>query len=161
MGSKKMQNLQHLLDEYGSSHRNPVNKLIHWLCVPPILWSVLALLWWLPFPAALQSEMVPVNWATIAVVLAQVYYYSLSIRLGTGILLFNMFLLWITVLIEAASPWPLWQVALAVFILAWIGQFVGHLVEGKRPSFFKDVQFLLIGPAWLMSFVYKQLGLDY
>ena len=156
-----MQDLQQLLAEYGSSHEHPVNKLIHWLCVPPILWSVIALLWWLPFPAALQTEVIPVNWATIAVVLAQVYYYRLSVRLGTGILLFNMFLLWITVLVQAASPWPLWQIALAVFIAAWIGQFIGHLIEGKRPSFFRDLQFLLIGPAWLMSFVYKQLGLSY
>ncbi|MSQ99322.1 MAG: DUF962 domain-containing protein [Xanthomonadales bacterium] len=156
-----MQQLQPLLDEYGSSHVNRVNKLIHWLCVPPIVWSLVALLWSLPFPAALQSELVPVNWATIAIVLAQVYYYRLSIRLGTGILLFLMFLLWLTVIVEALAPWPLWQIALAVFVIAWIGQFIGHVFEGKRPSFFKDLQFLLIGPAWLMSFVYKQLGLSY
>ena len=156
-----MQNLQQLLDEYGSSHVNRANKLIHWLCVPPIVWSVVALLWSLPFPAALQSELVPVNWATIAIVLAQVYYYRLSIRLGTGILLFFLLLLWLTVLVEATAAWPLWQIALAVFVIAWIGQFIGHVFEGKRPSFFKDLQFLLIGPAWLMSFVYKQLGLSY
>ncbi len=156
-----MQQLQPLLDEYGSSHVNRVNKLIHWLCVPPIVWSVVALLWSLPFPAALQSELIPINWATIAVVLAQVYYYRLSIRLGTGILLFLMFLLWLTVIVEAFAPWPLWQIAAAVFVIAWIGQFIGHVFEGKRPSFFKDLQFLLIGPAWLMSFAYKQLGLSY
>jgi len=156
-----VQKLQALLDEYGSSHVNRANKLIHWLCVPPIVWSVIALLWSLPFPAALQSELIPINWASIAVVLAQVYYYRVSIRLGTGILLFLMFLLWLTVLVEATAPWPLWQIAIAVFILAWLGQFIGHVFEGKRPSFFKDLQFLLIGPAWLMSFVYKQLGLSY
>ena len=156
-----MRNLQQLLNEYGDSHVNRANKLIHWLCVPPIVWSVVALLWSLPFPAALQSAAIPVNWATLAVVLAQVYYYRLSVRLGSGILLFNLFLLWLTVMVEAATPWPLWQVAAAVFVVAWIGQFIGHLLEGKRPSFFKDLQFLLIGPAWLMSFVYKQLGLNY
>jgi uncharacterized membrane protein YGL010W len=156
-----MQNLQQLLDEYASSHVNRVNKLIHWLCVPPIVWSVVALLWSLPFPAALQSDAIPINWATLAVVLAQVYYYRLSVRLGTGILLFNLFLLWLTVVIEASAPWPLWQIALVVFVVAWIGQFIGHVLEGKRPSFFKDLQFLLIGPAWLMSFVYRSLGLRY
>ena len=156
-----MQNLQQLLDEYGSSHVNRWNKLIHWLCVPPIVWSGVALLWSLPFPAALQSTHIPINWATIAVVLAQIYYYRLSIRLGTGILLFLMFLLWLTVIVEAFAPRPLWQIAAAVFVIAWIGQFIGHVFEGKRPSFFKDLQFLLIGPAWLMSFVYKQLGLSY
>ena len=62
---------------------------------------------------------------------------------------------------EANAPWPLWQVALVLFVLAWIGQFIGHKVEGKKPSFFKDLQFLLIGPAWLMSFVYRAAGLRY
>jgi len=156
-----MQTLQQLLDEYGDSHVNRTNKLIHWVCVPPIVWSVVALLWSIPFPAALQSDSIPINWATIALLLTQIYYFRLSVRLGTGILLFNLFLLWLTTIIEAASPWPLWQVAVGVFVVAWIGQFIGHIFEGKRPSFFKDVQFLLIGPAWLMSFVYKTLGLAY
>ncbi len=56
---------------------------------------------------------------------------------------------------------PLWLVSLAVFAGAWVGQFVGHKIEGKKPSFLKDVQFLLIGPAWLLSFVYKKLGIAY
>ena len=156
-----MQTLNQLLDEYGSSHRNPTNKVFHWLCVPPIVWSVIALLWSIPFPAALQHEAVPVNWATIALVPAQLYYFRLSLSLGTGILLFNVFLLWLTSVIELAAPLPLWQIAIAVFVVAWIGQFIGHVYEGKRPSFFKDVQFLLIGPAWLASYVYRTLGLKY
>ena len=156
-----MQTLQHLLDEYAGSHTHRGNKLIHWICVPLIVWSVVALLWSLPFPAGLQNGMAPVNWASIVLVLAQVYYFRLSIRLATGILLFNLFLLGLTATVAKMAPWPLWQMALAVFMLAWIGQFIGHVMEGKRPSFFKDLQFLLIGPAWLMSFVYDRLGLRY
>lgn len=156
-----MQSVESLLSEYGESHRNAWNKLIHWICVPAIVWTVVALLWSIPFPAALQNDVVPVNWATIALILAQIYYFRLSLRLGTGLLLYNILMLWLTALVEAASPWPLWQVALAVFIIAWIGQFIGHIIEGKRPSFFKDVQFLLIGPAWLMAFVYRALGISY
>ncbi len=53
---------------------------------------------------------------------------------------------------------PLWSVCAALFVLAWIGQFVGHAIEGKRPSFFKDVQFLLIGPLWLLADLYRRLG---
>lgn len=156
-----MQALQSLLDEYGQSHENPANKLIHWLCVPPIVWSVIALVWSIPFPQALQSPEIPVNWATLAVVLAQVYYFSLSRSLGIGIFLFNLLLLWLTAMVQEAAPWALWQVALAVFVVAWIGQFIGHMFEGKRPSFFKDLQFLLIGPAWLMAALYRTLGLRY
>lgn len=153
-----MRKIDRLLDEYGESHENRLNKIIHWICVPVIVWTVVALIWSIPFPWNIGSGIVAVNWAVIALVLAQVYYFSLSRRLGMGLLLYNLVMLWLTALIEQASPWPLWQVALAVFVLAWIGQFIGHIFEGKRPSFFKDVQFLLIGPAWLMSFVYRKIG---
>ena len=99
--------------------------------------------------------------AVIALLLIQLYYFRLSVPLGLGLLAFNFAMLLLTAWIEQASPWPLWQLAVAVFVLAWIGQFIGHAIEGKRPSFFKDLQFLLIGPAWLMSFVYRAAGLRY
>jgi uncharacterized membrane protein YGL010W len=56
------------------------------------------------------------------------------------------------------APWPVWAICLTLFVVAWIGQFIGHKIEGKKPSFFKDVQFLLIGPAWLLSKVYRKAG---
>lgn len=156
-----MQTLQHLLDEYGESHRHPVNKTLHWICVPVIVWTVVALLWSLPFPSALRFEAAPLNWATVALVLAQLYYFRLSLPLGLGVLLFNVLLLWLTSIVDASAALPLWQIAVGLFVLAWIGQFIGHAVERRRPSFFKDLQFLLIGPAWLISFLYRRLGLRY
>jgi uncharacterized membrane protein YGL010W len=150
-----------LLDEYGESHRNPLNKAIHWVCVPVIVWTVVALIWSIPFPWRMGQGIVPFNWAVLALVAVQVYYFRLSRRLGLGLMLYNLAMLWLTAVVEANSPWPLWQVAVIVFVLAWIGQFIGHLVEGKRPSFFKDVQFLLIGPAWLLAFLYRAAGYRY
>ena len=149
-----------LLSEYGESHRNETNKAVHWVCVPAIVWSLMALLWSFPVPAFLAS--VPgLNWLTLLLVPSLVYYLLLSWPLAIGFVVFTaaciaviqVYLLW--------SPLPLWQFAIAVFAIAWIGQFWGHKIEGKKPSFFKDVQFLLIGPAWLMSFIYKRLGLAY
>jgi len=156
-----MRNINSLLDEYGDSHLDRRNKVIHWICVPLIVWTVVALLWSVPFPFDLGSGIVPLNWAVIALLLVQVYYFRLSRRLGLGLMLYNLAMLWLTAMIEQVSPWPLWLVAAIGFVVAWIGQFVGHVFEGKRPSFFKDLQFLLIGPAWLMSFVYKKAGLRY
>jgi uncharacterized membrane protein YGL010W len=156
-----MRQIDKLLDEYGESHRNPVNKLIHWICVPPIVWAVVALAWSIPFPWQIGSGIVPLNWAVIGVVLVQIYYFRLSRRLGSGLMLVNLLLLWLTAFIDAHSPLPLWQVALAVFVLAWFGQFLGHLAEGRRHSFFKDLQFLLIGPAWLTAYIYRKLGLPF
>ena len=86
-----------LLAEYGESHQNPTNKLIHWFAVPVIAWTVLALLW----------------------------------------------------------------IALVLFAVAWVLQFVGHHVEGKKPSFLRDIQFLMVGPAWLMHFLYRRAGIPY
>ena len=113
-----MRRVDSLLSEYGESHMNPWNKLIHWICVPAIVWTVVALLWSIPFPQAWQSETVPVNWAVVVLVLIQVYYFTLSLSLGLGLLLYNLLMLWLTALIEAASPWPLWQVAVGISLVA-------------------------------------------
>lgn len=152
--------IDRLLAEYGESHQNPTNKLIHWICVPVIAWTVLALAWAVPVPAALAA--IPyVNWAGLIVALAFVYYLFLSPPLAAGMVIFSAVALWLVRLVDAAAPWPLWQVALGLFVVAWIGQFAGHHIEGRKPSFFKDVQFLLIGPAWLMHFLYRRAGIGY
>jgi len=147
-----------LLGEYGESHQNATNKFIHWICVPVIVWTVTALLWSLPVPAAFES--VPyLNWSTIVIALATLYYLTLSVTLAFGMAVIGL----ICSAINAAYglPLPLWQTALGVFVLAWIGQFIGHKIEGKKPSFFKDIQFLLIGPAWLLHFLYRKTGIPY
>lgn len=144
------------LDEYGVSHQNPVNKAIHWLCVPAIYFTVVALLFALPFPFAAKSLWL--NWATIAVVLVSLYYLRLNLLLGVSMLLFSLACVYLSALIEAQVSYPLWGIALAVFVLAWIGQFIGHHIEGKKPSFFKDIQFLMIGPMWVFGFVLRKLG---
>jgi uncharacterized membrane protein YGL010W len=56
---------------------------------------------------------------------------------------------------------PVWKICLGLFVAAWIGQFIGHKIEGEKPSFLKDVVFLLIGPAWLLHFIYKKLDIAY
>jgi uncharacterized membrane protein YGL010W len=148
------------LGEYGSSHENPTNKLLHWLCVPPIVLAVMGFLWSLPVPAAFAAASPWLNWATLAAAAALVYYFALSPALAAGVLLAFIVLLLVTQGLSQL-PWPLWVTSLAIFVVAWIGQFVGHAIEGKRPSFFKDVQFLLIGPLWLLAAAYRRFGLPY
>ncbi len=148
------------LDEYGSSHQNPTNKLLHWLCVPPIVLSVIGFLWSLPVPAAFADVSPWLNWATLASAASVVYYFALSPALAAGAALAFFVLLLVTERL-AQLPWPLWATSLVIFVVAWIGQFYGHALEGKRPSFFKDVQFLLIGPLWLLAAAYRRFGLAY
>jgi uncharacterized membrane protein YGL010W len=148
------------LGEYGSSHTNPTNKLLHWLCVPPIVLSVFGILWSAPVPEVFADVSPWLNWATLAATAAIIYYFALSPTLALGVLLAFILLLLITQWL-AGLPWPLWLTSLVIFVVAWVGQFIGHAIEGKRPSFFKDLQFLLIGPLWLVAAAYRRSGLRY
>lgn len=151
-----MRTIHQWLDEYGSSHRNHTNKLIHWICVPAIFFSIVGFLYAIPLPIGGTRAYISV--AHAALLLLIIYYLRLSPSLAAGMLLIGVICLWLWRLI-AATPLVIWQVALFIFVLAWIGQFIGHKIEGAKPSFFKDLQFLLIGPAWLLSFIYKKVGI--
>jgi uncharacterized membrane protein YGL010W len=149
------------LDEYGHSHRNPTNKVLHWVCVPVIAWCVLGLLWSLPFPGGIRSQYPAANWASIVVLVALLYYTLLSVRLALGVLPLLLASLWSLDRLDRWDGVPLWSICVALFVIAWVGQFIGHAVEGKRPSFFKDVQFLMIGPLWLLADLYRRLGIAF
>jgi uncharacterized membrane protein YGL010W len=155
-----MRTVSQWLGEYSASHQNPTNKLLHWICVPPIVLAVMGFLWSTPVPQAFARVSPWLNWATLAAGAALLYYLALSWRLAAGVLVaFTMLLLLTRAL--SALPAPLWLTSLAIFVAAWIGQFIGHAIEGRRPSFFKDLQFLLIGPLWLLAAAYRRLSLSY
>jgi uncharacterized membrane protein YGL010W len=158
-----MRKIDQLLAEYGESHQDVTNKTIHWICVPLIFFSIIGLIASIPSGPiqALLGEGNPyANWATVALVLVIAYYVSLSIWLSVGMAVFGLICIMLVRFITLMNA-PLWAVSLGIFVVAWIGQFYGHKVEGKKPSFLKDIQFLLIGPAWLMHFIYKKLGIPY
>jgi uncharacterized membrane protein YGL010W len=159
-----MRKIDDLLAEYGESHRNATNKAIHWICVPLIFFSIVGLIASIPssFVQRILGEGNPyANWAFVVLILVLIYYLSLSLTLSLGMMLFAVLCLFIARLISESGIAPLWLISVIIFVVAWIGQFYGHKVEGKKPSFFKDIQFLLIGPAWLMHFIYKKIGIPY
>ncbi|QSE97688.1 Mpo1 family 2-hydroxy fatty acid dioxygenase [Fulvivirga lutea] len=158
-----MRRIDELLSEYGESHQNETNKLIHWICVPSIFFSIVGLIWSIP-SGFLQSNVAAspyANWATIVLVLVLAYYIALSWPLAIGMAAFSFLCLVAANALSQVSIAPLWALSVGIFVVAWIGQFYGHKVEGKKPSFFKDVQFLMIGPAWLMHFIFKKIGIRY
>lgn len=151
-----MRTMQDWLDSYSADHQNPTNQRLHWLCVPPIVWTVVALLWTVPVPARFLQ---PGAWAVLAMVAAFAWYWKHSHRLGIALLLvFALLALFTAFLFNLLGAVNLRWLALAVFVLAWIGQFVGHMYEGRRPSFLTDLSYLLVGPAWLMEKVLRRLG---
>jgi uncharacterized membrane protein YGL010W len=155
-----MRTVEQWFGEYGASHTHPRNELLHFVCVPAIVMTVIGFLWAIPVPAEFAAVSPWLNWGTIAVTLAAIYYFALSVPLGIGAAVGLAALLGIVSWLDTLA-WPLWLTCVVVFVVAWIGQFIGHAIEGKRPSFFKDVQFLMIGPLWLLGHVYRRLGINY
>ncbi|MFT7518850.1 MAG: YGL010W-like membrane protein [Kiritimatiellia bacterium] len=139
---------------YGTSHKNPVNKAIHWVCIPVIMLSTLGLFQAIPTPI---EHLPMLHWGTLVVAASLVFYARLSWTIALGMALVAASCLAINELIVQAGLPVLW-VSVGLFGAAWLVQFIGHKIEGKKPSFFQDLQFLLVGPAWLLQFVYQRVG---
>src|SRR5690606_5279824 len=136
-----------LLARYAESHRHPQNEVIHCICIPAIVFSLLGLLWAL-HPAA----------ALVVFAASLVYYLTLSVPFAFGMMLMTVPMLYI---LWKLPPDRGFMVSLVVFVGAWIGQFIGHKIEGEKPSFFEDLRFLLIGPLFVLGFLYRRLGISY
>ena len=136
-----------LLAKYAESHQNPLNELIHFVCIPAIVFSLLGILW------ALHPVL------ALATVLGSLYYYlKLSRPFALGMGAMSLLMLALLALLPSMTVLP---VSIAVFVVAWIGQFIGHKIEGKKPSFFDDLRFLLIGPLFVLGFLYRRMKLAY
>jgi uncharacterized membrane protein YGL010W len=132
-----------LLARYGESHRNPVNELIHIVCIPAIVFSLLGILWALhPIVALLVAA------AALA------YYVTLSRAFAAGMGVMAGAMLLVLAMLPDGTVLP---TSIGVFVAAWLGQFVGHHIEGKKPSFFDDLRFLLIGPLFVLSILYRRI----
>ena len=156
-----MRAIDSLLSQYGESHQNATNKLIHWICVPGNH---------VQFVRTDLRDSIPGGKNTVCKLgrsrpgsgahLLHPPFNSNVLRLCVDLCL----ILWgNNAIFEAVdrNGGQLAIVSLIIFAVAWVGQFIGHKIEGKKPSFFKDVQFLLVGPAWLLHFIYKKVGVKY
>lgn len=151
-----MRKLEEWFSEYSVSHQNEINIAIHYICVPAIFFSIVGLL--MSIPPGPLTKIFPMyipfleNWAVVVLILVLLFYFRLSISMGCKVLVFAM--LCIAGNYYLSLDVPLGLVSLIIFLVAWIGQFYGHKIEGEKPSFFKDVQFLLIGPAWVIKKIF-------
>lgn len=153
--------IETLLGEYAESHQNSTNKNIHWVCVPLIFFSIFGMLRTIPNLEAMTTISPYFNWANSILFFVLIYYFLLSKPLFFGFLFWAAFVaVGNELLFQQVGEMGLLWLSLLIFILAWIGQFIGHGIEGKKPSFLKDLQFLLIGPAWLMNFILKVVDLN-
>lgn len=158
-----MNTMQEWFDRYGESHLNPVNKAFHWICVPVIFVSIIGLLSQVPMPwQAPDTGVFPyLHWGTLLVLAGLVFYLRISISMSIGMFIVSALSLYIVKRLNLDYVDNALGIYFSAFVLAWIGQFIGHKIEGKKPSFFDDLKFLMIGPAWLLGFIYRKLGLRY
>ena len=152
-----MQTLQQLLDAYAVSHQNKTNKIIHYFCVPAIFFSIVGLL--MSIPSGLITSLTGIenplytNWGVVFLIPLMIFYIRLSLKMTFLILGFAI--LCILGNYQLALQMSLWKVSAVIFVIAWIVQFYGHKIEGKKPSFLDDIKFLLVGPAWILDHVFK------
>lgn len=159
-----MRTMQEWLDAYGVSHQNPTNKTIHWWCVPTIFFSIIGLLSLIPIPlfdVATEGWAPYVHLGTVLILFGIFFFARLSLPITIGMMVVSAIILyavkWVNINLADLSLF----IYLGLFVAAWIVQFIGHKIEGQKPSFIDDLKFLLIGPAWLLHFIYKKLGISY
>lgn len=153
-----MKTLDQWFEEYAVSHQNPKNKMIHYICVPSIYFSIVGLL--MSIPSELIGNTlklnIPIieNWAFVVLLFVLIFYIRLSYTMAIKIAVFSAICLVLNYYIGQILP--LWLFSIGIFVIAWIGQFYGHSIEGKKPSFIKDLQFLMIGPAWVVENLFSR-----
>ena len=158
-----MTTMQDWFDAYGESHQNPTNKAVHWICVPAIFFSLIGLLsvipsgWLNSWAAAGYQPYLHVG--KLLIVGGMVFFLRLSLSISIGMALVSAFILYGVKAINGSMQDQAWMAYLGIFVVAWIGQFIGHKIEGAKPSFLDDIKFLLIGPAWLLHFLYRKAGI--
>lgn len=138
-----MKKINIMLNEYAQSHQNRTNQIIHKICVPLIMLSILGLMWSIPSGNF--------NIAIIFSIVALAYYAFLSVKYF--LLMIPQLIVMMLMLAWLDRVGVLLETSIVVFIVSWILQIWGHKIEGKKPSFLKDVFFLLIGPLWVTKAV--------
>ena len=158
VNNKIMRTKDQWFTEYSESHLNETNQLIHYICVPAIFFSIVGLL--MSIPSNGISNLLNINnpfienWAALVLLITMFFYIQLSFSVFVRMLTFSIICLVGNYFLS--NVLPLFYTSLFIFVIAWIGQFYGHKLEGKKPSFFKDLQFLLIGPAWVFEKLLKK-----
>ena len=147
-------------DRYGALRTSGPTAANAWLGIPLVLMALLGMLWSIPMPDALSQPSAAINAATMWVMASFVYYCILSIRIALGSLLLLVVLMLPSAWLERAGL-PIWPFASALFAPA----FAWQLVETRRATgklrIFANMQYLMLGPVWLLRAVYRRAGVPY
>jgi len=146
------------LSDYGDSHADITYPGIYWLSVPILVLGTVGMLWSLPIPEEFVKISPVLNWGSAFLMVAVVYYFIISISLAIGMLPFvvgvTALQLWLV-----RSSFSLIGVSSGLFVASIVGLYLGHYRRGGIKAVFYDIQLMMIAPAWLLSNLYKRLGI--
>ena len=149
---------------YGASHQNATNKAVRWICVPLIFYSLIGLLSFVRFnflSGILPGCNMPyAHLGALLILAALLFFIRLSVPIALGMIVVAGIILYLVMFAHVAFD-RTWLFFLSIFVVSWFGQFIGHKIEGAKLSFFDDNKFLMIGPAWLLHFIYREVGIPY
>ncbi len=142
-----MRTQEQWLAAYAESHQNPINKRIHTIAVPGIYLSIVGLIWSIP---SLSVFGITLHWVLVALVPVLIFYAMLSVITVLMMSAYSMICIGIVAVLSSEQA-PIFDMSLGLFVILWVFQFIGHKIEGKKPSFLDDISFLLIGPVWVFK----------
>jgi hypothetical protein len=147
------------LEAYGRGPARLDAGLLIWVCVPLSVFGLTGLLWSLPVPE-IFSDAAVLNWGTIFLMATVVYYFIVSINLAFGALPFIVLDVAVVSWLDNLEP-SLWPVSAAMLLSAAAVQLVAERLRGRSISLIRDLQYLMLGPLWLLAAVYRRLGIPY
>lgn len=148
------------LDDYGTSHRNISHPAVYWVSVQLLVVATIGLLWAIPVPQEFADISPILNWGTVFLLAAVVYYFIISLALAFGMLPFILAIVAFHVWLQH-SPYSALTASLGLTLGALLGLCAGHYRGDGLRGVLNDIQLMMIAPVWLLSRAYRRLGIPH
>jgi len=148
------------LSEYGDSHRDIKSGVIYWVAVLALVVGTVGMFWSLPVPAEFRRISPVLNWGSALLMATVVYYFIISMSLAIGMLplVFGLAAMQIWL---ADSPWDIGLVSSGLFAVSLLGLYLGHRGAGGLRAVVRDIQLMMIAPVWMLSELYRKIGIPF
>ena len=144
------------LTRYEQTHTDLRYPAIYWAAVPMVVVGLTGLLWGLGVPTQFTKISPLLNWGSAFLMVTAIYYFIISLSLAIGLLPFLLGLAAIQVWLTN-SGLPAAGISTGLLIAGTVGLTVGR--SGSARAVFQDLQLMMIGPAWLLSVLYRRFGI--
>ena len=148
------------LSDFDANHRNIINASIYWPSTLLLLIGIVCLFSCLPIPHEFIEISPILNWGSLLLLVAIVYYCIISIPLAIGMLPFISIIFVLQVYLQNMTEYAL-IISILLTIASVVGICTGYYKEERLKLVLKDIQLVIIAPLWLLSLTYRRLGIPY